>query len=761
MVGEDKNHEGMERLARQVEELEEQVKKLLAGELTQYHLQAKLDRQRKTQTELLKLSEKLQNSRNEAEVGRLVAEALVESFDFEKAIVCMRDQHSGNLSVVGLDGYYDDVEAELVRKTAATFIESAIPDGDYIKIHSGGSETPPGMGESVTISCGAGVNEQLGYISFGTSEAGVGSHHEIDPQERSLWETIAGMTSVAIENARLYNQLATASEDAQRARNDLGYLNERLERMVEERTRELAKSEADYRKLYMESKRTGELYRTLLDASPDPIVVYDIQGKPTYINPAFTRVFGWAFEELEGRKIAFVPSENWPETREMIEKVMKGESFSNEETRRFTKDGRIIDVSISGAIYFDGDGNSAGSVIHLRDITDRKMMEEDLLKIRKLESVGLLAGGIAHDFNNILSGILMNAQLARLSRKENDRLHNYLRGIERATQRAVALTQQLLTFSKGGAPVMKTASIGDLIRDSAGFALRGSNVRSEFFLPHDLWPVEVDESQIDQVIRNLVLNADQAMPEGGTIRISGENIHVTQALAGPNFPLNEGRYVKFSIEDRGRGIPREDLPHIFDPYFTTKEAGTGLGLATTFSIIAKHGGHITVESEAGKGAVFHIYLPASEKETTRTVADPKDRELAAGIGRILLMDDEDAIRTLANELLASLGYEVETAEQGAQAIDIFKSARALGKPFDVVIMDLTVPGGMGGREAVSELLRMDPDVKAIVSSGYSNDPIMADYRRYGFSGVVTKPYGAEELIEELHRVLGTVNNAND
>jgi PAS domain S-box-containing protein len=747
--------ETVERLRKQIRTLEDQVKKLLAGEVNQYHLQARLDLERKTQADLLALSEKLHRSRNQGEIAGVVAEALVESFEFERSVFCGVTGASGEVTVLGLEGYYEPEAVASVKDLVPGIMARPEFRSDAVRIFRSGASPVPGMYECVILPCLSGVREVTAFVIFGTSEGGSAFFRRIDQEDRYLWESIGRVTSIALENARLYNQLARERGSLRIARDNLRRLNEHLEGIVEERTKGLRESEAEYRKLYTDSDRMSTLYRALLDASPDPIVVYDIEGCPTYLNPAFTRVFGWTFDELEGRAIDFVPPETRSETQKMINLVLRGQGFSNRETKRLTKDGRIIDVSISGSIFFDEEGKAAGSVVHLRDITERKIMEEELLKVRKLESVGLLAGGIAHDFNNIMATILMNAQLAQQSTRVDDSTLRYLSGIREATERATALTQQLLTFSKGGAPVMRTASIADLIRSSVSFILRGSNVRSEFFLPDDLWPVEVDEGQMNQVIQNLIMNADEAMPDGGLIRVSAENVADAERTANPNLQLNPGRHVKISIRDTGSGIPEEHLPRIFDPYFTTKEKGSGLGLSITFSIIAKHRGVITVESEVGSGAAFHFYLPSVEQPAADSNEGPRAGKPSPRRGRILLMDDEETIAGLAAELLENMGYEVEIAFDGAQALDLYENSMKGGQPFDLVIMDLTVPGGMGGKETIRILKRIDPAVKAVVSSGYANDPIMADFKAYGFRGVVTKPYGAEQLIDEISRVLET------
>jgi signal transduction histidine kinase/ActR/RegA family two-component response regulator len=386
----------------------------------------------------------------------------------------------------------------------------------------------------------------------------------------------------------------------------------------------------------------------------------------------------------------------------------------------------------------------------LSDITARRKMEDELLKIEKLESLGILAGGIAHDFNNILTAVLGNLSVAVLSAGSNDKLLKRLTEAEKACVRAQGLTHQLLTFSKGGAPVKDVVDISKLIVEGCRFALRGSNVGCEFSVPEDLMPVEVDQAQINQVVNNLVINANQAMPQGGTIRLEAKNVIVTPEEA---LPLEPGQYVRISVKDEGIGIPKDHIPRIFDPYFTTKQTGSGLGLATAYAIVRNHQGLITVESVLGRGATFHVFLPVSDK--TLEHSEPVRERPVPGKGKILLMDDEEAIRDLAREILTLLGYEVVLAKDGQDAVALYNEAKKSGDPFDAVVMDLTIPGGMGGGEAIRILRETDPEIKAIVSSGYSNDPIMAEYEQFGFSGVVAKPYTINQLSEVLSEVIGS------
>ena len=401
----------------------------------------------------------------------------------------------------------------------------------------------------------------------------------------------------------------------------------------------------------------------------------------------------------------------------------------------------------------------------LRSLYDyKKSADEELVKMQKLESVGILAGGIAHDFNNCLQGILSNIAVAKSYTDSNDKIYINLTESEKAVIQAKNLTQQLLTFSKGGDPIMKDISISELIKESSGFATSGSNIRCELGLPDCSCLVKVDRGQINQVFNNLFINATHAMPKGGTVKVSAVHYNVEK---NDLLPLQEGVYVKIMIKDQGTGISQKHLQKIFDPYFTTKQKGSGLGLATVFSIIKKHDGYITVESEMGVGTTFSIYLPASCEETSRedvqSDADTSrpmhaeeehvQKEALLNGRRILFMEDDGIIRLSVTRQLRDLKHEVEDAKDGNEMIKLYKKAMESDKSFDAVIMDLTIPGSMGGEEAIKELLKIDPDAKAIVASGYSNDPIMTNFSEYGFKGVVEKPFEIYELNETLQKVI--------
>ena len=392
--------------------------------------------------------------------------------------------------------------------------------------------------------------------------------------------------------------------------------------------------------------------------------------------------------------------------------------------------------------------NGSQSVIGvLRDVTERRYIEEERLKSSKLESISTLAGGIAHDFNNILTGILGNASLIKSNLAHQDESYTLADEVEKASNRARALTQQLLTFARGSTPLKRVVDITGLIQESVPFALRGSKARYHLELDRGLWSVNVDEGQISQVLNNILINADQAMPSGGNISINASNLPLKLKEV---MPLSAGDYVRISISDEGIGIPAQYTDKIFDPYFTTKAQGTGLGLATTYSIIKNHQGHIALRSTPGEGTTFDIYLPA----TNWDAAPMASGETGAGIssGHVLVMDDEEMVQRTVLRMLERIGFRAEVAADGAEAVRMYREARETGDPFDLLIMDLTVPGGMGGREAMEELLKYDSGVKAVVSSGYSTDQVMSRYRDFGFIGMVVKPY----TLEELRCVLGSI-----
>ena len=507
------------------------------------------------------------------------------------------------------------------------------------------------------------------------------------------------------------------------------------------------------RKQTEKALQASEQYDNLLiDGISDAVSLIEVIDELCFryirVNENFLKIFGLKEADIIGRQVEEVIPEGIARTwiNDFNATVKSGEVFHLESNYGFGS----FDVKIIPILR--DDGRCTHLVASARDITEKKQMEEYVIRTQKLESLGLLAGGIAHDFNNILTAISGNVSLARmrLSKAAGERdntVINLLGEAEKASLQAKDLTQQLLTFAKGGAPVVKTTSIGDLLKQTAIFALRGSNVQCRYLVPDDLWPVEIDKGQINQVIHNLIINADHAMPDGGEVIISAQN-----TVVGPEqgLPLEVGLYVKVAVKDHGIGISGEYLHKIFDPYFTTKQKCSGMGLATSYSIIDKHGGLITVESQPSSGTIFYMYLPASQNELVKRQLDSLD---FTGKGRILIMDDEEILRQVIGEMLTFLGFRVSCARDGDEAIGLYVKAKEDGDPFDVVIMDLTIPGGMGGREAVQKLIEIDPAAKAVVASGYSNDPVMANFADYGFKAVVAKPFSIEELGEALDRML--------
>ena len=526
----------------------------------------------------------------------------------------------------------------------------------------------------------------------------------------------------------------------------------RLEELVLERTAQLTQTnqrlteEIDERKQVEDTLKKSEArYRNLFQSSSDGLVVHDLEGNIFDVNQMFLKQSGFTREEILKLKIMDLHPSNMLEKSGQAFREISTNGYINFEVTFKKKSGELFPAEVSANLLDIGDQKVIQGMV--RDISDRKIREEELLKIQKLESTGILAGGIAHDFNNLLTAILGNISMAKMFATADDKVFKRLTDAEKASIRAKDLTQQLLTFSKGGAPIKTVTSISELINDSTSFTLSGSNVTYELFAADNLWPVNIDEGQISQVIQNVVKNAEHSMPDGGKVIIQAENItlDVQEAL-----PLKKGKYVKVTVVDQGVGIPNKLIPKIFDPYYSTKQEGSGLGLAVAYSIIKNHDGLITAESELERGTTFHIYLPASEKPLPVKI-EAQGKSLRS-CEKILIMDDEEVILNVATDMLNVMGFRTEVAPDGVEAVSIYRKAMQDGQPFDGVVLDLTIPGGMGGLETVKQLLEIDPDVKAIVSSGYANDPVMADFESYGFRGVVSKPYDIKKLGEALHKL---------
>jgi PAS domain S-box-containing protein len=492
-----------------------------------------------------------------------------------------------------------------------------------------------------------------------------------------------------------------------------------------------------------------------LGSMTEGVLTINSDGRVTFMNRAAAELTEWNAAEAAGRLVeelcVFEHTSSGQKVRLPVDEVLvRGQLaevppqtlMRGPSGRKRLVEGRLVPIA-------NVSSRRVGAVLVLRDVTERQRMEEKLQNAAKMESVGILAGGIAHDFNNILTAVLSNLSLLQLDIDPGSDQAGLLDEAVRATKRAGELTLQLLTFAKGGDPVRTAVHLPEVVREAATFAHRGSGVKSEFRMDPDLWAANADKGQISQVVQNLVINATQAMPDGGALVIAASNERVA---AGNRPGLAEGDYIRITITDSGAGIPAEHLGKIFDPYFTTKLQGHGLGLATVFSIIRRHQGHIEVSSVVGKGTTFTFWLPAAPNfDSTHPFPTTFTSEQHGG--RVLFMDDEAAILRMAEKLMRRMGIEFESVPDGAQAIECYRQAKESGRPFDLVVMDLTIPGGMGGREAISILRRYDPGVKAIVSSGYSSDLAMSDFLQHGFRGMVAKPYDITELASVIRNVL--------
>ena len=548
----------------------------------------------------------------------------------------------------------------------------------------------------------------------------------------------------ALERARTAEQEMLAQNEELRASNEeFEAINEEL---IASQDELIARENA--------LELSEERYRNIIESIEEGYFEVDLKGNFTFVNSSMAKRTGFSVDELVGSSHRqYLSSEKADKMISVFKRIFKtGNSEKITEYDILKKDGspQIIELSVS--LIHDENGEPIGFRGLSSDVTKKKRQEEEALKIKKIESIGILAGGIAHDFNNILTAILGNISLAMSKLNQNDSNYEILSIAEKASMRARDLTQQLLTFSKGGAPIKKLTTIKKILEDTTVFALSGSSVGARFEIPDDLYNVELDSSQISQVIHNLIINSQQAMPEGGVIVVKAANIAVTDHN---HLPLQPGNYIHVSITDSGSGISKKDLLNIFDPYFTTKENGTGLGLTVSYSIIKSHGGYITADSEIGKGTTFHIYLPASDMEYEESSFEEKSKSETKrkGRGTILLMDDDDMVSQISGRMLNHLGYTVHFASNGHEMLHQYKKEFKSGNPYDLVIMDLTVPGGMGGKEAISLLREFDKNVRAVVSSGYSNDPVMAHYRDYGFCGIIVKPYRIDELEKVINEVL--------
>jgi PAS domain S-box-containing protein len=488
----------------------------------------------------------------------------------------------------------------------------------------------------------------------------------------------------------------------------------------------------------------------------DGVIATDMDGTILLIDDVAEALTGWTREQAVGRPLASVFQNVDLETRERFDNSMAALTASSEQHGRrrcsllVARDLTERPIEECAAPVCDAEGRTIGMVLAFRDITDALRIQEERAKAGKLASLGLLAGGIAHDFNNILTGIMGNISLARATTPRARAAGTALAEAEQACVRARQLTWQLLTFSKGGVPARKTVAVARILDEAAALSLRGSNVTSTIEIAPDLWTFDADEGQLIQVFTNVLINAQQAMPHGGVIAIRAENVFESTPRSEHALRVESGPYVRVSVADKGLGIPREHLARIFDPYFSTKQRGSGLGLATTYSIVKNHGGFVTVDSQLGRGTTMEIHFPAAIGAERRAPAVVPSRR---GRHRVLFMDDDASNRTLAANMLEFLGYDVEVVEGGSAAVDRFKSALGDGCPFDAVMLDLLVPGDLGAREAIEHLAGLDPAINAILVSGYAQDAIVNEFRDYGFKAVITKPFTLQELSATLESVI--------
>lgn len=510
---------------------------------------------------------------------------------------------------------------------------------------------------------------------------------------------------------------------------------------------------AAQRKVDKALRESEEKFRELADLLPEVVFECDTQGNLTFFNRIAFKKFGYVRKDFEKNvnMMQFIAEGDRKKAEESFKRLLSGvEKYQNEYSAMRSNGSTFPVIVYLSPIIREGIPVGCRGII--LDITERKQAEEVLLRVQKLESVGTLAGGIAHDFNNILMGLFGNISMVREELSKDHPGFRFLEEAEKSMNRAIHLSKQLLTFAKGGAPVKECLSIGKLVEEVVLFDLSGSNVMPVFEQVEDLWMVDVDKGQMQQVFSNLTINANQAMPDGGHLYITLENVDISDDTI-PN--LSKGKYIKITGRDEGTGIDKRHLGRIFDPYFSTKQAGRGLGLATTYSIINKHGGHIRIDSKLGEGAIFTLYLPASESQICPESKHPVkvEHSKTRQTTKVLVMDDEEVICRLLTEMLKKMGHSVKTASSGEVAIEKYEQSFAAGHPFDVVIMDLTIPGGVGGKEAIKSILEIDPNARVIVSSGYADDPVMANYADYGFKGIATKPYTMDQLREVLNRIL--------
>lgn len=549
-------------------------------------------------------------------------------------------------------------------------------------------------------------------------------------------------------------------QDLEAARAELQRMHRDLELLVEERTRQLSqkteqlqdevleREQAEARVLGLKNHLQG-----IFDSMRCTLIGVDGTGLITFVNAQAEALSCMSFETLKGSPVNELLETFGVSEQDFLDQTMQG--GDQWQMRRYVTRHRGQQIHLDITIYPFRFGAESGQVIRIDDVSKHVTMEQELFKVEKLKSIGLLAGGIAHDFNNSLAAILGNIGLALFDEQLSEKTRKVLTKAEQASISAKELTGQLLTFAKGGEPRKKLTELTKTVRDAANLGVLGDRFSCRFTIPEDLWPVEIDQGQIAQVIQNIVINATQAMQDGAVIDLACANIdslgvkHLDQLLPGP--------YVRITIADSGAGMPAEILSRIFDPYFSTKSEGHGLGLAICYSIVRKHNGVIAVESSPGAGTTFFIYLPARPGALVVNPAESESGEANSRPLRILVMDDDPMVREVVGAMLDLLGHQVLFAQDGVEAVKKFQGAQEAGVPIDLVLMDLVIPGGMGGKEAVQDIRRIRPEARVIVSSGYSNDPVLANFREYGFSAAIAKPYQLKELARIVSEAMAERN----
>jgi two-component system cell cycle sensor histidine kinase/response regulator CckA len=499
-------------------------------------------------------------------------------------------------------------------------------------------------------------------------------------------------------------------------------------------------------------RESQERYLSILEASPDPVVLNDTDGNVVYINPAFTRVFGWTLDDLSGQQIDFVPEEDWVATNRRLQQIKRGRSFHGFETRRLNKEGKLLDISMSAAAWRDSQGRPSGSVITLRDVTEHKKMEAQLQHARKMEAVGTLAGGVAHDFNNVLQAISGYVQLMLRRKAPGDNEVEHLEAIDRAIGRAGLMINQLLTVSRKLESRPEPVDLGRLVADVCRLLERTvpRMIEIEIHGAADLRPVSADPTQLEQIILNLGGNARDAMPDGGKLVFTIANLEIKPGGVLPHAEIDPGTYVTLAVSDTGMGMDAQTVEHIFEPFFSTKQPGkgTGLGLATVYGIVKKHNGHITCDTGPGWGTTFTIYLPAlMGEQAVVEAAHDEDVAVQGGPETVLVVDDETSILDVGREILEEYGYTALVATSGEEALKIYRE-----QPVDLVILDLNMPG-MGGQKCLERLREIDPDARVVIASGYSAETASGKAIRAQVDGYIDKPYRLHDLLHMVRQVL--------